>query len=157
MRASLSSIAAIAISVLLLGCGQTDEATPSTSPAALERIERLLPDLVDAIQAKQPVFVMDHVSPSFKDDRGLDYFAVRGLVESYAFRDEPIGARLESVAISPAGESEQRVAARVSFALGQRLEAGAALPPGAVTYSLDLVFARNGERWQATGGSYRRE
>ena len=157
MRASLSSIAVFAISLLLVACGPPDDETPPATPAAQERIDLLLPDLVDAIQAKQPVFVMDHVAEAFKDDRGLDYFGVRGLVESYAFRDEEIGARLESVAISPAEHGLQRVAARVSFALGQRLAASAALPPGAVTYSFDLVFERHGALWQAVGGSYRRE
>jgi hypothetical protein len=157
LRASLSPIAAFAISLLLLACGQADEAKPPPSAATESRLDVLLPDLVDAIQAKQPVFVMDHVAEAFKDERGLDYFGVRGLVESYAFRDEEIGARLESAVITPAENGEQRVAARVSFALGQRLTAGAPLPPGAVTYSFDLVFARNGARWQAVGGSYRRE
>ena len=117
----------------------------------------LLPDLVDAIQAKQPVFVMDHVADSFKDDRGLDYFGVRSLVDTFAFHEEEVGARLESVAITPAENGEQRVAARVAFALGQRLAPGAPLPERAVTYAVDLVFARQGARWQAIRGSYRRE
>ena len=156
MRASSSSIAAFAISSLLVACGPAGEEKPPSADAP-ERIEVLLPDLVDAIQAKQPVFVMDHVAESFKEERGLDYFGVRGLVEAFAFRDEETGARLESVTITPAENGAQRVAARVSFALGQRLEADAPLPPGAVTYAFDLVFARNGARWQAIGGSYRRE
>jgi hypothetical protein len=157
LRASHSSIAAFTISLLLFACERASEDQPATAPTAEERIEVLLSDLVDAIQAKQPVFVMDHVSEGFKDDRGLDYFGVRSLVESYAFRDEEIGARLESVAITPAANGEQRVSARVAFALGQRLAAGAPLPPGAVTYSFDVVFARNGARWQAIAGSYLRE
>jgi hypothetical protein len=154
LRASPSSIAAFALALFLLGCGQEEEAPP---PEPEENIEVLLPGLIDAIQAKQPVFVMDHVSPSFKDDRGLDYFGVRSLVETYAFRDDEVGARLESVSISPAENGQQRVAARVAFALGQRLATGTPLPPAAVTYSFDLVFARDGARWQAVGGSYRRE
>ncbi len=157
MSASSSRITAFALSFVLLGCGEADEAAPASAPASAERIDQLLPDLIDAIQAKQPVFVMDHVSTAFKDDRGLDYFGVRSLVETYAFHDDEVGARLESVTISPAENGAQRVAARVSFALGQRLAAGAPLPPGAVTYALDLVFARDGARWQAVGGSYRRE
>ena len=157
MRASHSSIAALAISLLLFACERAGEEQPATARATEERLERLLPDLVDAIQAKQPVFVMEHVGEGFKDDRGLDYFGVRSLVESYAFRDEEIGARLESVAITPAASGEQHVSARVAFALGQRLAAGAPLPPGAVTYSFDVVFAKNGEHWQAIGGSYARE
>ena len=162
MGASPSPIAALAIALFLLGCGSADEGEPAPAAAAEERIaeeriEVLVPGLIDAIQAKQPVFVMDHVSTDFKDDRGLDYFGVRSLVETFAFRDVEVGARLESVAITPAENGRQRVAARVSFALGHRLAEGAPLPPGAVTYSLDLVFARDGARWQAVGGSYRRE
>jgi hypothetical protein len=143
----------------VLGCDQIERAVASGEPAAEadERIEILVPGLVDAIQAKQPVFVMDHVSTAFKEERGLDYYGVRSLVESFAFRDEEVGARLESVAITPAENGQQRVAARVSFALGQRLAENTPLPPGAVTYSLDLLFARDGARWQAVGGSYRRE
>jgi hypothetical protein len=49
------------------------------------------------------------------------------------------------------------VAARVSFALGQRLAEGAELPEGATTYLLDLVFERRGARWPAVRGRYRRE
>jgi len=157
LGASPSPIAAFAIALFLLGCGDAAEVEPPPALAAEERIEVLLPGLIDAIQAKQPVFVMDHVATGFVDDRGLDYFGVRSLVETFAFRDDEVGARLESVAITPAENGQQRVAARVSFALGQRLAAGVPLPPGAVTYSLDLVFARDGARWQAVSGSYRRE
>jgi len=157
LRASLASIAAVAISFPLAACGPTDEPTPVTPTEAEEKIEELAPALVDAIQAKQPVFVMDHVAPEFVDEGGLDYFGVRSLVEAYAFRDEEVGARLESVSIQPAADGAQAVAARVSFALGQRLAEGAALPPSATTYSLDLVFERRGARWQAVRGRYRRE
>jgi hypothetical protein len=157
LRASPASTAAFALAVFLFGCEQADDREPTPAPVVEERMEILLPGLIDAIQAKQPVFVMDHVSTDFKDDRGLDYFGVRALVESWAFRDDQVGARLESVAITPAEDGKQRVVARVSFAVGQRLVEAAPLPPGAVTYSLDLVFARDGARWQALSGSYRRE
>ena len=157
MRASLSSIAGLGVAVGLLACGQVDVETPGPEAAAPERIEVLVPDLVDAIQAKQPGFVMDHVADSFKDDRGLDYFGVRSLVDTYAFHDATVGARLESVAITPAGNGEQRVVARVAFALGARLAPDGPLPQRAVTYAVDLVFARQGARWQAVRGSYRRE
>ena len=157
MGASPSPIATVALALLLFGCGPADDGAAPDAPPAEERIEVLLPGLIDAIQAKQPVFVMDHVSPDFKEERGLDYFGVRSLVETWAFRDDEVGARLESVAITPAENGRQRVAARVSFAVGQRLAEGTPLPPGAVTYSFDLVFAREGARWQALGGSYRRE
>jgi hypothetical protein len=157
LRRSYSSFAAFAVSLLLFACERAGEEQAATAPTTEERMEALLPDLVAAIQAKQPVFVMEHVAEGFKDDRGLDYFGVRSLVESYAFRDEEIGARLESVAIAPAANGEQRVRARVAFALGQRLLADAPLPPGAVIYSFDVVFARSGAHWQASGGSYTRE
>jgi hypothetical protein len=157
LGASPPPIAAFALALFLLGCGVADDVAPPDAPMAEERIEALLPGLIDAIQAKQPVFVMDHVSTAFVDDRGLDYFGVRSLVEAYAFRDDEIGARLESVAITPGENGRQHVAARVSFAVGQRLAEGTPLPPGAVTYALDLVFARDGARWQALSGSYRRE
>lgn len=157
MRASLASIAALTISLLLAACGPADEAEPKAATAPEERIDLLLPELVDAIQAKQPVFVMDHVAPEFVEAGGLDYFGVRSLVEAYAFRDEEIGARIESVEIKPGEGSEQEVAARISFALGQRLAEGAELPAGATTYSVDLVFERRGARWQAVRGRYRRE
>ena len=157
MRASLASIAAVAISFLLAACGPGDESAPVTATEAEESIDQLVPALVDAIQAKQPVFVMDHVAPEFVEEGGLDYFGVRSLVEAYAFRDEEVGARLESVSIQPAADGAQAVAARVSFALGQRLSEGAALPASATTYSLDLVFERRGARWQVVRGRYRRE
>ncbi len=165
MGLAWSRLAPFAVAFVLsgaLGCDQIERAVLPVEPAepaaeTEERIELLVPGLVDAIQAKQPMFVMDHVSPAFKEERGLDYWGVRSLVETYAFRDDEVGARLESVAITPAEDGRQRVAARVSFALGQRLAEGDPLPPGAVTYSLDLLFARDGARWQAVGGSYKRE
>ena len=157
MGASLSSLAALVSALLLVACGPAADTEPAAARAPDEQIEVLVTALVDAVQAKQPVFVMDHVAGAFKDERGLDYFGVRSLVESFAFRDEEVGARLESLAISPGENGAQRVSARVSFVLGRRLSAGAPLPPGGVTYALELVFAKNGVRWQATGGSYRRE
>src|SRR3990167_5360976 len=52
LRASLASIAALAISFLLVACGPADESKPVTATEAEENIDQLLPALVDAIQAK---------------------------------------------------------------------------------------------------------
>lgn len=144
----------------LAGCGPSEQGKRSAgggATAAEEELESVVPALVDAIQAKQPVFVMDHVAEGFKEERGLDYFGVRSLVEAYAFRDEDVGARLESVAITPIDDDERKVEARVAFALGQRIAEGAPLPPGAVTYAFDLVFEKRDSVWRAVAGSYRRE
>jgi hypothetical protein len=100
---------------------------------------------------------MDHVSPKFKEDGGLDYYDVRALVETAALRSEVVGARLESSQVTPEPEGRQRVAARVSFALGQRLALGEPLPEGGVVYAIEVVFAKNGAKWEAVGGRYRRE
>ncbi|HXZ85172.1 MAG TPA: hypothetical protein VEI82_06755, partial [Myxococcota bacterium] len=131
---------------------------PATAPPpqAEENLAELVPSLVDALQAKQPAFVLDHVSHAFKEDGGLDYYDVRALVEKYTLGEEPVGARLEQVDVTPESDARQRVAARVSFALGQRLAAGEPLPEGGVVYALEVVFAKDGPRWQAVGGRYRR-
>jgi hypothetical protein len=143
--------------VALAGCDRSEsERGAPPPPAPDEDLTLLIPSLVDAIQAKQPVFVMDHVSETFKEDGGLDYFDVRALVERFAFRDETVGARLESSEVTPDGDSKRRVSAKVAFALGQRLAKGDSLPEGAVVYALDVVFAKNGPRWQAVGGRYKR-
>ena len=152
-------IVALSACLAFAACGPSESKAPAAVAKAAvdEQLEALVPELVDAIQAKQPVFVMDHVGEAFKDERGLDYFGVRSVVESYAFRDEEVGARLESVAITPIEADKQRVVARVAFALGQRIAADKALPPGAVTYAFDLVFEKHDARWRAVAGSYRRE
>ena len=145
---------------ILLGasaCSERETASPQAPAVAAERLEVLVPALVDAIQAKQPIFVMEHVAESFKTDDGLGYFDVRALVDTYAMRDDEVGARLEHVSITEQADGRQRVVADVSFALGQRIATDAPLPPGAVTYALDLIFALDGARWQAVGGSYRRK
>jgi hypothetical protein len=146
-------------SLVFSACGAREDAgrSASAAPAAEERIEVLVPALVDAIQTKQPVFVMSHVDTRFKEERGLDYFDVRSLVETSAFRKEDVGARLESLAITPVDADRRRVEARVTFALGQRIAAGSPPPAGSVTYALDLVFEKHDAVWQAVGGSYRRE
>ncbi len=160
MRASLASFAAIGILVGVGACSEDESAKPDPPPAAApatERLEELVPALVDAIQAKQPIFVLDHVAESFRASDGLDYFGVRALVDTNALRDEEVGARLDGVSITAQPDGRQRVVADVSFALGQRLAADGPLPPGAVTYALDLLFALDGARWQAISGSYRRK
>ncbi len=157
MRASLASIAALAISIAVSGCGPSDEEKSSAAQATEERLDQVLRDVVDAIQAKQPAFIMDHVAEEFVDEGGLDYFGVRSLVEAYAFRDEEIGARLESVEITPSGEGEQHVEARVAFTVGQRIPEGAELPADATIYSFEVVFELRATRWLAVRGRYRRE
>jgi len=154
--ASLARAAALAAALLALACEPAQE-KPAATPAVDETLDVLVPELVDAVQAKQPLFVMDHVAESFSAPRGLDYHGVRALVEGYAFRDEEVGARLESVAITPGENGAQHVAARVAFSLGTRLAPGGPLPPGAVVYALDLVFVRRDGRWLAQSATYRRE
>jgi len=142
----------------LSACERSEGERPApAAPAVDEDLGRLVPSLVDSIQAKQSTFVMDHVSSKFKEDGGLDYYDVRSLVETAALRSETVGARLESSQVTAEADGRQRVAARVSFALGQRLAAGEPLPEGGVVYAIEVVFAKNGPKWEAVGGRYRRE
>jgi hypothetical protein len=148
--------ASLALAFLLLACDGSGEPA-AREPRVDEDLARVVPDLVDAVQAKQLMAIMDHVDESFAEPGGLDYADVRAIVEANAFREEAVGARLESVSITPAEGGEQRVAARVAFARGTRLRPGEALPPGAVVYAFDLLFAKRDGRWRARTGSYRRE
>jgi hypothetical protein len=145
---------ALCVAALCACDGSGSERQPIPPPD--EDLAQLIPSLVDSVQAKQPLFVMDHVAETFKEERGLDYFGVRALVETFALRDEPVGARLESSEVTPIDDATKRVSARVAFAPGRRLEPGESLPDGAVVYALDVVFAKNGPRWQAVRGSYAR-
>jgi len=148
--------ALLAGALCALACDASDKAAPATAPSADETLEALVPSLVDAIQAKQPVFVLDHLATTFKEDGGLDYYDVRALVEKYAFEPQPIGARLDAIAVTPIGDERRRVSAKVAFAFGQRLAIGAPLPEGGVVYALEVDFAKSGPRWQAVSGSYKR-
>jgi hypothetical protein len=148
-----------ALAVRFSGVFPDEEHTPAAAvaPVSEEDLAELVPSLVAAVQQKEVSFLLDHVAPSFKEEGGLDFYAVRALVENYALRKEPIGARLESSLVTPENDSRQRVTARVSFARGQSLEPGMPLPEGAVTYALDLAFEKDGLRWRAVSGRYKRE
>ena len=98
---------------------------------------------------------MDHVSTSFKEERGLDYYDVRALVEMAAFSQPPIAVRLDELQLTPVGDARALAAATLSFARGQPLAPGP-LPVGAVTYAVEAVFAKDGARWVALTGTYRR-
>lgn len=152
-RAALLCAGALA----LVACERAAEPPPVEPVVVDERLETLVPDLVAAVQAKQPLFVMEHVAEDFREDGGLDYADVQSIVDSFAFRDDEIGARLLSATVEPEADGRARVRARVAFAAGRRLDADAELPEGAVVYGFDLSFARHGPRWRAVGGRYRRE
>jgi hypothetical protein len=157
MSRSLGAVFLFAL-LALAGCDRSEGEQPAPSaPARDEDLALLVPSLVDSLQAKQSGFVLDHVSPKFKEDGGLDYYDVRALVEKAALRSEPVGARLETSQVTPEPDGRQRVSARVSFALGQRLAPGDPLPEGGMVYAIEVVFAKNGPKWEAVGGRYRRE
>lgn len=141
----------------LAACERTQDEQPARAPVREEELSVLVPSLVDAIPSKQVAFVMEHVSPKFKEEGGLDYYDVRALVEKAALREDVVGARLESSSLGEEPEGRQRVSARVAFAPGQRLGPGDALPAGGVVYAIELVFEKSGAKWQAVGGRYRRE
>jgi len=153
---ALLSLAAAPLS----GCDSGERRAPAAgapAPAeADESLDALVPSLVDAIQAKQTAFVLDHVARGFKEDGGLDFYDVRALVEKYTLGDEPIGARLEQLELTPESDGRRRATARVAFARGQRLAAGAPLPQDGLVYALEVEFAKSGPRWEAVGGRYRR-
>jgi hypothetical protein len=157
LRASHARVIAIVLLLAPSACLEREEAPKVAAEASAENLEELVPALVDAVQAKLPAFVMEHVAESFKTGDGLDYFGVRALVDENAFREDEVGARLENLTIAKQDDGRQRVQARVAFSLGQRIAPGAPLPANAVTYAFDLVFALDGLRWQAVAGSYRRE
>jgi hypothetical protein len=151
---------ACALLLVFAACDSSQREAPPAAPeapAADENLDLLIPSLVDAIQAKQPNFVLEHVAQAFKEDGGLDFYDVRALVEKYAFVEDAVGARLESVQVTPQSDGRQLVSARVAFTLGQRLAAGESLPKDSVVYAIDVVFARSEGRWQAVGGRYKRE
>ena len=131
-------------------------AAQGAATAQDEALSDLLPALVAALGRGETSFVMDHVSTSFKEERGLDYYDVRALVEMAAFSEPPLGVRLDELQLTPVGDARAIANATLSFARGQPLAAGAPLPDGAVTYAVEAVFAKDGPRWVALTGTYRR-
>ena len=131
-------------------------AATSAAPSQDEALAELLPALVAALGRGETSFVMDHVSTSFKEERGLDYYDVRALVEMAAFAKPPIAVRLDELQLTPVGDARAIAAATLSFARGQALGPGAPLPADAVTYMVEAVFAKDGARWVALTGTYRR-
>jgi hypothetical protein len=133
-------------------------ATQATAAAQDETLADVVRELVDALGRRDTRFVMEHVATGFKEERGLDYYDVRALVETAAFSDQPLGARLEDLELTPIGDGGRQIArARISFARGHRLAAGEPLPEGAVSYAVEAVFAKDAGRWVALTGTYRRE
>ena len=135
---------------------------PGGGPAVLapgdEVLAELIPQLVDALGRRDTRFVMEHVSTGFKEERGLDYYDVRALVETAVFSDPPLGVRLDRLELTPLGDGSRQIAsANLAFARGQRLLRGAPLPEGAVSYTVEVVFAKAGARWVALTGAYKRE
>ena len=113
--------------------------------------------MVAAVEQGQPEQILRHVSVEFESEDGLQYPDVDALVMTFLLRDESRGARLEDLSIDQESERLAHVRARVHFASGTSLRDRAqALPPGAVSYSLDLVFRRLVDRWQAISGRYER-
>ena len=132
--------------------------TQATAAAEDEVLADVVPELVDALGRRDTRFVMDHVATGFKEERGLDYYDVRALVETAAFGEQPLGTLLEDLELTPIGDGGRQIArARISFARGHRLLRGEPLPDGAVTYAVEAVFAKDGPRWVALTGTYRRE
>jgi hypothetical protein len=132
-------------------------AANGAAPAEDEALADLLPALVAALGRGETSFVMEHVSTSFKEERGLDYHDVRALVEMAAFSEPPVAVRLDELKLTPIGDARAIATATLSFARGQPLPAGAPLPAGGVTYAVEAVFAKDGPRWVALTGTYRRE
>ena len=132
-----------------------ESAAPSVTD---ESLADLVPDLVDALGRRDTRFVMDHVAKNFKEERGLDYYDVRALVETAVLSDPPLGVRLDKLELTPLGDGSRQIASgTLAFARGQRLLRGAPLPEGAVSYAVEVVFAKDGPRWLALTGTYRRE
>src|SRR5262249_12744278 len=126
--------------------------------SAEESLADLVPELIDALGRRDTRFVMEHVSTSFKEERGLDYYDVRALVETAVLSDPPLGVRLEHLELTPLGDGSRQIASgTLAFARGQRLLRGTALPQDAVSYLVDVVFAKPDQRWVALTGTYRRE
>ena len=133
-------------------------ATEAAAQAQDEVLADVVPELVAALGRRDTRYVMEHVATGFKEERGLDYYDVRALVETAAFSEQPLGARVEELELTPIGDGGRQIAkARISFARGQRLVRGEPLPDGAVTYVVEAVFAKDGPRWVALTGTYRRE
>ena len=130
----------------------------SASAATDEVLADLVPDLVAALGRRDTRFVMDHVATGFKEERGLDYYDVRALVETAVLSEPPLGVRLDKLELTPLGDGSRQIATgSLAFARGQRLLRGAPLPEGAVSYAVEVVFAKQGPRWLALTGTYRRE
>ena len=136
---------------LLAGCGPAGERADAD-------LHQLLDDVIGAIEDKDPGAVLAPVSYRFEATGGLGYPDIEALALTFLLRDEPVGARLEDVRISPGTTADsRRVDATVWFVSGTRLrDRPGPVPESAVAYRVELVFELLGTRWQAVRGAYAR-
>lgn len=142
--------ALLLIAVVIASCG---EAEPED---ARDRVGALVRSLVAAVEESEPRAILEHLDPSFRTDDGLTYADVQSVVLEFLVSGEGVGARLESLDLTSAGEADAfDVRARVRFARGTRLaERRLPPPPGSVSYQFDVRFRRIGGIWRATRGRY---
>jgi hypothetical protein len=152
LRAGLPALGLI----LALACGAREE-SPDTD------LEKVVDELIAALERKKVEQVMDRVAYRFRSDEmpeqpSLDYGAVRSVVQEFLLRDEALGVRAESLRVDPPEpDGSRRVRAEIWFATGVSLrDESAPLPLGAIRYAFDVRFELVKGRWRAVGGSFER-
>jgi hypothetical protein len=124
----------------------------------VSEVRSLIDEIVEAVEGRRPQVVLDYLAFDFRSNDGLTYPDVQSILLEYLIPERTIGARLESLDLTPgAGSEEIRARAAIRFARGTRLSDRALPPPpGSVLYDFDILFRRLAGEWRAVRGGYER-
>ena len=114
-----------------------------------ERVKAVVEDFAASAQEKDIKRFLSHVSKSYRDDNGVDYNGVKGIVLAQFLRVEKVSILVRAVKVEVKGETALADVKAVLISGREAKTIGGALPDDAAGYRFSIVFKKEDNEWKA--------
>ena len=114
-----------------------------------ERVRAVVEDFAASGRDKDIKRFLSHVSKSYRDDNGVDYNGVKGILLSQFMRAEKVSIVVRGVTVEVKGETALADVKAVLIS-GREVKAiGGTLPEDAAGYRFSIIFKKEDNEWKA--------
>lgn len=134
----------IILSFIAIGC------VSCAKPLSEEdRVKAVIEDFAASAADKDIKRFLSHVSKGYRDDNGVDYNGVKGILLAQFLRAEKVSVLVSGVKVEVKGETALADVKAVLISGREVKTIGGSLPDDAAGYRFSIVFKKEDNEWKA--------
>lgn len=121
-----------------------------------ERIKNVIRSVQKAVERKEIISVLEHLSKSYTDPQGHDYDGIKGLLAFYFFRHRSISVYIPEISVFVTDGSAKAVFQTILGGGGDEKYAMPVLPEALGAYSFNVSFRKEDGKWKVISAEWMR-